>query len=93
MIHCEGTRCSISGAVTVDSVGGLLRELQPQWAANKLDTLDFSGVESADSAALALVFSAMRQAQQAGLTLSCTGLPESFTTLAELYGVSGLLPA
>jgi phospholipid transport system transporter-binding protein len=78
--------------VTVDSVGGLLRELQPQLAQG-VDTLDFSGVETADSAALTLVFSAMRQARQAGRTLACTGLPASFATLAELYGVSELLPA
>lgn len=92
MIECKGASCRIAGAVTVDSVGGLLRELQPQLA-KEVDTLDFSGVETADSAALALIFSAMRQVQQSGRTLSCTGLPASFTTLAELYGVSGLLPA
>ena len=78
--------------MTVSSVGGLLRELQPQLVKG-IDTLDFSGVETADSAALALIFSAMRQARQAGCTLVCTGLPASFTTLAELYGVAALLPA
>jgi phospholipid transport system transporter-binding protein len=92
VIACDGNRCRIAGAVTVDSVGGLLRELQPQLAKG-VDTLDFSGVETADSAALALIFSAMRQARQGGRTLACTGLPASFTTLAELYGVSELLPA
>jgi phospholipid transport system transporter-binding protein len=88
---CEGNCCRIAGAVTVDSVGGLLRELQPQLARG-IDTLDFSAVETADSAALALIFSAMRHAQQARHSLACTGLPASFTTLAELYGVSDLLP-
>jgi phospholipid transport system transporter-binding protein len=92
VIACDDTRCSITGAVTVDSVGSLLRELQPQLAKG-IDTLDFSGVETVDSAALALVFSAMRQARQAGRTLTCSGLPASFITLAELYGVSELLPA
>ena len=92
MIACEGNGCRIGGAVTVDSVGGLLRELQPQLAKG-VDTLDFSGVETADSAALALIFSAMRQVRQAGRSLACTGLPASFTTLAELYGVAELLPA
>ena len=91
-MECEGNCCRISGAVTVDSVGGLLRELQPQLEQG-VDTLDFSAVDSADSAALALVFSAMRQVRQAGRALTCTGLPASFTTLAELYGVSELLPA
>lgn len=88
---CEGNCCRIAGAVTVDSVGGLLRELQPQLA-NGIDTLDFSRVETADSAALALIFSAMRHTRQAGHALVCTGLPASLTTLAELYGVSALLP-
>jgi phospholipid transport system transporter-binding protein len=92
MIECEANRCRIGGAVTVDSVGGLLRELQPR-IAQGVDTLDFSGVETVDSAALALIFSAMRQARQAGHALACSGLPASFTTLAELYGVSELLPA
>lgn len=92
MIACDDTSCRVAGAVTVDSVGGLLRELQPQLAKG-VETLDFSGVETADSAALALIFCAMRQARKAGRTLSCTGLPSSFTTLAELYGVSELLPA
>ncbi|MDP1923261.1 MAG: STAS domain-containing protein [Thiobacillus sp.] len=77
--------------MTVDTVGGLLRELQPQLESG-METLDFSGVEQADSAALTLIFSAMRHARQAGHTLVCTGLPASFTTLAELYGVSELLP-
>lgn len=92
MIACDTSCCRITGAVTVDSVGGLLRELQPQLEKG-VDTLDFSGVERADSAALALIFSAMRQTQRAGRTLTCTGLPPSFITLADLYGVSDLLTA
>ena len=92
MITCEGSLCHIAGAVTVDSVGGLLRELQPQLESG-VDTLDFSRVELADSAALTLIFSAMRHARQAGHGFVCAGLPASFTTLAELYGVSALLPA
>lgn len=91
MIACEGSCCRIAGAVTVDSVGGLLRELLPRLA-NGINTLDFSHVETADSAALALIFSAMRSARQAGQPFVCTGLPASFITLAELYGVSALLP-
>jgi phospholipid transport system transporter-binding protein len=92
MIACEGTRCTITGAVTVDSVGGLLRELRPRLA-GAVTTLEFSAVETADSAALALIFSAMREARQGGRTLACSGLPASLVTLAELYGVSALLPA
>lgn len=92
MIACDNSGCRITGAVTVDSVGGLLRELQPQLEKG-VDALDFSGVERVDSSALALIFSAMRQARRAGRSLTCTGLPPSFTTLADLYGVSDLLTA
>lgn len=89
MIVCENGCCRIGGAVTADTVGGLLRELHPHLAQG-LARLDFSDVERADSAALALIFSAMRKA---GGKLAVSGLPASFVTLAELYGVAGLLPA
>ncbi|MBI1282971.1 MAG: STAS domain-containing protein [Thiobacillus sp.] len=92
MITCADHCCRIDGAVTVDSIGGLLRELQPKLASG-VNVLDFSAVEQVDSAALALIFSAMRYARGAGHTLSVVGLPASFATLAELYGVSELLPA
>jgi phospholipid transport system transporter-binding protein len=89
VIACENDGCRIAGEVTVDTVGRLLRELQPHLAAG-VRRLDFGGVERADSAALALIFGALRQT---GGTLTCTGLPASFVTLAELYGVADLLPA
>jgi phospholipid transport system transporter-binding protein len=91
VIACDGTACRIGGEVTVDSVGGLLRALSPE-IARGVETLDFGDVEVADSAALALIFCALRQARAAGRELRCTGLPPSFGVLAELYGVSSLLP-
>jgi len=51
-----------AGAVTVDSVGGLLRELQPELARG-IDTLDFSA-SRLPLGRLALIFSAMRHARQ-----------------------------
>jgi phospholipid transport system transporter-binding protein len=89
VIACEDGRCRIDGDVTVDTVGGLLHALQPHLAAG-VRRLDFGGVDRVDSAALALVFGAQRQA---GGQLTCVGLPDGFRTLAELYGVSELLPA
>lgn len=92
MTACDETSCRITGAVNVDTAGSVLRELQPALEQG-VHTLDFSAVESVDSSAIALVFSAMRQTNAAGRTLTCVGLPDSFRTLAELYGVSELLPA
>ena len=86
---CEQSVCRLSGPLTVDTVAGLLDELRPHLAQG-VTRLDFSGVDHADSAALALIFSAQRAAS-GSLTLS--GLPKSFVTLAELYGVADLLTA
>ncbi len=85
---CAQGVCRFSGPLTVDTVAGLLDELRPHLARG-VTRLDFSGVEQADSAALALIFSAQRGASD---PLSVSGLPESFVTLAELYGVADLLP-
>ena len=92
MIACDADTCRIGGAVTVETAGGLLRALRPALESG-VTTLDFTDVATLDSAALALVFSAMRSAGAAGGALRCTGLPPSFHTLADLYGVTDLLPA
>jgi phospholipid transport system transporter-binding protein len=89
VIACEQGVCRFSGPLTVDTVAGLLDELRPHLAGG-VTRLDFSAVDHADSAALALIFSAQRAASG---PLSVSGLPESFVTLAELYGVADLLPA
>ena len=88
MIVCDQGVCRIEGALTVDTVADVLRQLRPHLAEGAT-RLDFSQVGHADSAALALIFSAQRAAKP-GLVVS--GLPASFVTLAELYGVSDLLP-
>lgn len=88
-MRCEQDCCHLDGALTVDTIAEVLRELQPHLAQG-VKTLDFSGVAQADSAALALIFSAQRAT---GGTLVVRGLPASFVTLAELYGVDELLPA
>lgn len=89
MIYCDNGSCRIDGELTVDTVGGVLRQLRPHLAQG-VTRLDFSGADQVDSAALALIFSAQRGA---GGKLTLSGLPASFVTLAELYGVSELLPA
>ena len=89
MIACDESVCRLSGPLTVDTVGSMLAALRPHLAQG-VTRLDFSGVDHADSAAMALIFSAQRAASG---PLTVSGLPESFVTLAELYGVSDLLPA
>lgn len=86
MIECTDGGCRIRGDLTVDTVGAALRALRPHLERG-ITQLDLSAVESADSAALALIFKVRRA--HSGVTL--TGLPASFAPLAELYGVTDLL--
>ncbi len=92
MITCDDTLCRLQGAVTVENVTELLRELKPHLERG-VKLLDLSAVEQVDSAALALIFSSLRQSRAAGHELGLAGLPANIMTLAELYGVSELLPA
>lgn len=92
MIACDDSQCRLQGAVTVDNAAGLLDQLK-RHLERGIRTLDLSAVEQVDSAALALIFSSLRQSRAAGYELRLAGLPANVMTLAELYGVAELLPA
>ncbi len=92
MIECDDNQCQVSGTITVETAGTLLRELKPRIAA-KVETLDFSRIEAVDSTILAVILACIREARQQGYALRITGLPVSVRTLADLYGVASLLPA
>ncbi|MFZ0105886.1 MAG: STAS domain-containing protein [Thiobacillus sp.] len=92
MIACDDRQCRLQGALTVDNAAGLLVQLKPHLERG-IGTLDLSAVEQVDSAALALIFSSLRQSRAAGHELRLAGLPANIMTLAELYGVAELLPA
>ncbi|MBX9299293.1 STAS domain-containing protein [Chromobacterium vaccinii] len=83
---------SLSGRIDMASCAGLARPLA-QLAAQGPLRLDLSGVESADSAALALLLSARRAAAAAGHPLTLSGMPAGLATLAGLYDLEALLCA
>jgi len=81
----------LQGHLNMDTVPALfatgLRQLEQQ------DLLvDFSGVESVDSAAVSMLLGWERAAQRTERVLRVTGLPEDLLSLARLYGVDNLLP-
>lgn len=82
---------SPDGELTVDSVGGLLKTLLPGVTDGDIAVLDLGRARRADSAALALIFSARRAAFAAGRRLAVRGIPPDLAALAELYGVETLL--
>jgi phospholipid transport system transporter-binding protein len=52
---------------------------------------DLSAVQAVDSAAVALLLDWQRSAEARGARLALTGVPQSILSLAQLYGVGGLL--
>ena len=92
MVECDATQCRIAGEITVECAASLLTEISPH-IAEKIPLLDFSGVGHVDSTVLALILSCMREAQQQNYSLRFSGFPPNITTLAELYGITALLPA
>lgn len=92
MVECDASQCRIAGDITVASAASLLTEITPHIAA-KIPSLDFSGAGHVDSTVLALILSCMREARQQNYSLRFSGFPPNITTLAELYGITPLLPA
>lgn len=79
--------------------GHLNMETVPAWFATGLQRLagedlrvDFSRVESVDSAAVGMLLGWTRAAQRSERVLRVAGLPADLLSLARLYGVDELLP-
>ena len=86
----EGQMLLIEGAVTLDTVPGLISEAE-EHLRQGADAIDFSAVTEVDSAAVALALEWVRQAERANVALRLVNLPTSIQDLAKLYGVSELL--
>lgn len=83
------TELKLAGALTMRSVAA---EYAKELAAGDL-VIDFSAVTEADSAALALVLDWLRRARARGTNIELRALPEALVVLAEVYGVTALLPS
>ena len=55
-------------------------------------TVDWSGVEAVDSAAVSMLLGWARDAQSKQRTLKVANLPADLLSLANLYGVAEMLP-
>jgi len=90
MIHRDGETLRVDGALTIDTVPGLVDAVSEHLAQGAI-RIDFSGVTDVDSAAVALTIEWLRQAAAKNLPLELTNLPVVLRNLANLYGVSNLL--
>ncbi|MBI5889353.1 MAG: STAS domain-containing protein [Nitrosomonadales bacterium] len=90
MIRREGERLLVSGRLTMDSIGTSFEEaMQPP--EGKTWTVDLAGVEAADSAAVSMLLSWMRNAQRHDAKLAFVNVPDNLRSLAGLYGVAEAL--
>lgn len=91
MITARDGRQCVSGPMTMQTAAMLLAEGEPLAAAGDC-VFDLSGAETTDSSALAVVLGWCRAAAAADKKVTLTAAPESFLSLASLYGVTELLP-
>ena len=91
MIQREGDCLRVSGRLTMDSIGATFAEamLPPE---GKNWTIDLAQVEAADSAAVSMLLSWLRNAQRHEAKLTFINVPENLRSLAALYGVADALP-
>ncbi len=88
----EGDRLLLDGAVTVDTVAGVLAATGRDDLA-RATVVDFRGVTEVDSAAIALAVAWLREARAAGRAIRFENLPPAMTKLARLYAVTDLIPS
>jgi phospholipid transport system transporter-binding protein len=77
---------------TIDSAAALAAELPAQVRSGSgVLRVDASALSASDSATIALLLQARRQAAAAGRGFEVAGAPAKLVDLARLYGVDGLL--
>jgi phospholipid transport system transporter-binding protein len=91
MIRREGGRLLVSGRLTMDSIGALFADaMQPPEGKDWI--VDLAKVEAADSAAVSMLLSWLRNAQRHEAKLTIVNVPDNLRSLADLYGVADALP-
>jgi phospholipid transport system transporter-binding protein len=82
----------LSGTLTFATVGGQFRACGPWFSeTSPVTALDLSGVESVDSAGLALLLEWQSMFRQRGMELTIRNAPSDLLRLAALAEASGLL--
>jgi phospholipid transport system transporter-binding protein len=90
-IQRAGDRLAVSGKMTLETAPALFAH-GAEALAGEVTLFDLAAVEEVDSSGLAVLFGWQRAAQAKGVALRIANPPESLISLAEVYGVSDLLP-
>jgi phospholipid transport system transporter-binding protein len=87
----EGTTLKLSGPVTLANVAQVLEEGLQQ-IRDGARTIDLGEVTELDSSLLAMLLAWLREAKRRNAEVAFANLPQGLETIAQLYGVDGLLP-
>lgn len=90
-IRREEGRLVVSGDMTLETASVLLAEGVAALAESEAP-FDLSRVKEVDSSGLAVLFGWLRAARAEGKSLRVAHPPRSLLSLAEVYGVTELLP-
>lgn len=91
-MHASGHCVEITGDVTLDSATAALSVGIKALVEHTNVVFDLGRVGSVDSAALAVVFAWVRAAGVAGKQVRLVNVPDDLQSLANVYGVSEMLP-
>jgi phospholipid transport system transporter-binding protein len=91
MILRDGNRLIVSGAVTIENVVKLT-ELGSAMLNQEDWVIDMQQVTEVDSSAVSMLLEWHRRAHRQNGQIQFTNLPEALKSLAQLYGVSELIP-
>jgi phospholipid transport system transporter-binding protein len=82
---------AVSGSMTMDNASALLAQGVAALAEGKTN-FDLSAVTDVDSSGLAVLFGWQRAATAQGKAITLINPPHNLRSLADVYGVSSLLP-
>ena len=91
MIERQNGRLLVTAPMIMANARGLLDAGRSALQAGEV-IFDFSRVEEADSSAVAVMLGWLRAADAAGARIKFAHIPAGVRSLAELYGVTDLLP-
>ena len=91
MISKRGDRYLIEGPVTLAGVSALLAEGSRSFEGDPV-VVDLSGVTEADSSAISLMLEWTRRMHASNRQIFFTNLGGSLVSIANLYGVTDLIP-
>ena len=92
MIRADGERLVLEGPLNLSTVPALASQGIERLVAGEAAVVDLAAATDVDSSGVALILEWTRECARRGRQLRVVNAPEAVAKLADLYGVSNLLP-